>query len=513
MPPSPRNSHKKKRARSLAYRLWQWWRTTSLSARVAGTLIVGYLVLVIVNAAPIGNLHTGDTDILVQGARQTLRCIGRGKLIGCGHTAGSPLSQVGPFALLQYLPAMALVGLGLNNNQAIHALGSINIAALTGSLVIVAAVARRMKPAFWGPALVLALIGSSLTYQSTAGFGEMLAAFFALLAVASVMWRRPILIAIVMMLATTGKETLAPFLLILGLLAGRREEDRFLPPRQVLGPLLIGIGMGEILNVGFDEFRFAADKNLTYLEPILRTPGLERKANFLAAVWVAPSNGALWYWPIGVLLVATVTVCALVRLTRSPRNVFVWLPPLLAVATLVAFTVGLADWYTPFGWISYGPRLMVPLLPAALVVILYTGGDLLTQIVRWIFGRISRIGIVVVAVVVAGWPQFGAPWSWWPAVTRLNKASNGCPPLTKLVLQNGLTRYYHCEQFVMWRVHPIVLNGAADAGGGVALAARVTLAVASMFLVFDLARRVRLDAKTNLGPDHVVAHGERGTEP
>jgi hypothetical protein len=401
---------------------------------------------------------------------------------------------------------MVLVELGLNNNQLVHALGSVNLAALAASLVVVVAVARRMKPTYWGPVLVLALIGSSLTYQSTAGFGEMLAAFFALLAVASVLWRRPLLIVVTMMLATTGKETLFPFLLILGLLAGRRHEDLLLPPRRVLLPLLIGIGMGEILNVGFDEFRFAADKNLTYLQPILRTPGLERKLDFLAGIWVSPSNGALWYWPLAVIVIAAVTVVSLARLTRSPGKVDVWLPPLLAVATLVAFSVGLADWYTPFGWISYGPRLMVPLLPAALVVILYTGGPSLAEPIRRVLSRLSGVGIAVVAVVLVGWPQFGAPWSWWPAVTRLIKASGGCPSLTKLILQNSVSRYYHCSELVMWRVHPIVLKAAATAGGGDALVARLVLSVASVVLVIDLVRRARAPDQTELPLDLVARH-------
>ena len=506
-PASPHSRHEIRRARSPVYRLGRCCRATSITARIAALLIIGYLILVMVTAASIGNLHTGDTDILVQGARQTLRCLGHGKLIGCGHSAGSPLSQVGPFALLQYLPAMALVELGLNNNQVIHALGSINLAALAASLVVVAAVARRMKPAFWGPVLVLALIGSSLTYQATSGFGEMLAAFFALLAVASVFWRRPVLIAVTMMLAATGKETLFPFLLIFGLLVGRRQADRVLPPMHVLLPLLIGIGIGEILNVGFDEFRFAADKNLTYLQPILRTPGLERKLNFLAGIWVSPSNGALWYWPLAVLLIAAVTVLALVRLIRSPGRFDVWLPPLLVVATLVAFSIGLADWYTPFGWISYGPRLMVPLLPAALVVILYTCGPLLADPLRWVLSRISGVAIVALAVVVVGWPQFGAPWSWAPAVTRLITATGGCPSLTKLIVQNGVSRYYHCSEIVMWRIHPIVLKAAAAAGGGDALVARLLLSAASVVLVIDLVRRARAADQTVLPPDMEASRG------
>ena len=441
-------------------------------------LIAGYVVFVMVKAAAIGNLHTGDTDLLVTGARLSLHCVDRGTLIGCGHAAGSPLSQVGPYAFLQYLPAMALVHFGLTDNQAIHALGSINLAAFAASLVVAAIVARRMRPGIWAPILVLALVGSSLTYQSTSGFGEMFAAFFALLAVAAVIWRRPILILFAMTLATTGKETLFPFLLALGLLAGRREEDGLLPPLRITVALVGAVAVGEFLNVGFDVFRFGVDKNLTYLEPIGFTPGLERKANFLAAVWVAPSNGALWYWPLAVLLVVAVAVFALIRLVRAPKKVGVWLPPLLAVATLGAFTAGLADWYTPFGWITYGPRLLVPLFPAALVVILYTGGPLLAGPLRRLLSAMPGASVGAVVVVAAGWAQFGAPWSWMPTVLGLQTASGGCPVLTKVIIQNGINRYYHCSQIVMWRIHPSLIKIAATQGGGDADVARLILSVA-----------------------------------
>jgi hypothetical protein len=460
----------------------------SFPARVAGVLILGYLVLVMVNAASVGNLHTGDTDVLVQGARQALQCLGRGKLVGCGHASGSPLTAVAPYPLLQYLPAMALLKLGLSNNQVIHALGSVNLAALAATLIVVAVRWRRWV---WAPVLVLALLGSSLTYQSTSGFGEMLAAFFGLLALSAVLWRRSALIVVAMALATTGKETLFPFLLLLGLLAGRREEDGPLPPRRVCIPIVAGIVLGEILNLGFNEFRFGTYKNLTYLEPIFRTPGLERKANFLAALWAAPSAGALWYWTLAVVLVAGVAVTTLVRLARHPREVSVWLPPVLAVGTLIAFTAGLTDWYTPFGWIAYGPRLLVPLFPGALLVILYTGGPLLIVPLRRLLLRVPGTVLVAAIVVIGGWAQFGAPWSWLPAVLRLNTATGGCPALTQVIIQKGEGLYYHCTQIVMWRIHPIVLKAAAVDGGGYALAGRVLLSLASLLLVADLVGRVR----------------------
>ena len=474
-----------------ADRTWSRLRLLSLDARIATLLIVGYLVLVAVNAAPLGHLNTGDTNLLVQGARQTVECLSRGTLVGCGHAPGSVETKVGPYALLQYLPAVAMVKFGLTNNQVVEALGRISFAAFVGSLVIVVAIGRRLQPGFWTPILVLALIGSSLTYQSTSGFGEMLAAFSVLLAVAAVLWRRPLLIATTMVFATTGKETLFPFILALGLLAGRRRSDGVVPPWRVWLPMVLGIAVGEFLNLGFNVFRFGVDKNLTYLQPILRTPGLERKAGLLAALWFAPSGGLLWFWPLTTVLVIAVAIATMARLARAPSPLVDWLPPLLAIATLVAFTAVLTDWFSPFGWIAYGPRLIVPLLPASTVVILYTGGPLLASPVRFLLSHTWAIFLTGVVVAAVGWAQFGTPWSWLPAIGRLETASPGCPIMTKLIIQNGVNRYYHCTGQVEWRIRPSVLVAAATEGGAYAVAARLTLAIASILLIADFARRTR----------------------
>ena len=487
--------------RALVEHLDRWYRGTSLAGRLAAVLIAGYLVLVAVNAAPIGHVNTGDTNLLAQGARVSLHCLRSGHLVGCDHPPGSIETPIGPYALLQYLPAMGLVEAGLTNNQVVRGLANINFAAFVLTLLVALLAAKRMKQAIWGPVMVAALIGSALTYQSTSGFGEMLAAFMVLAAVTSIMWRRPILTLVTVGLATTGKETLFPFLLVLGLLAGRNEEDTILPPWRVWVPLLVGIGVGEFLNLGFDELRFGVDKNLNYLEPLFRVPGLERKLNFLAALWVSPSAGVLWYWWVTALLLLAVAVAAIVGLIRAPRLVKIWLPPLLAVATVVAFSVGLADWYSPFGWVTYGPRLMVPILPAGLTVALYTGGPLLASAARRASSSVIGVGVAAVAVIVGGWAQFGAPWSWMAAILRLQAPSSSCPDLTQVIIQSGAGRYYHCVQALMWRLHPVVIKAAATAGSGVAWLARILGALASLLLVIVvIERRHRRSRRARHGP-------------
>ena len=457
---------------------------------MAAGLVVVYLVLVLVTALPRGNAHTGDTDTLVAGTRAALHCIGDGVFRGCGHPSGGRGTAVGPYGLLQYLPAAGLIGIGLSNSAAVRGLAGVNFIAFAGCLVLALVAARRLRPPNWGPLLVVALLASSLTYQSTAGFGEGLGAFVTLAAVVAALYRRPVLIAVTVALAATGRETVAPFVLVLALVAGRRDEDGLLPPASVLIPTVAGAAAGVIANFAFNVFRYGTYRNLEYLDPIFRAPGQGRKLRFLLGIWFSPANGVAWYWPVATALLIAGAIATALALIRSPRDWRAWLPGAVALAALGGFGVGLAAWYTPVGWIAYGPRLMVPLLPAALVVLLYETG---LRLARWLARGVVVAAAIVAFVIVAGWPEFGAPWSYKPAIESALIApspQHGCPRLTEVVITNGPARYYPCAERVMWRTRPSVIWTAATAtrGGIAALAARVIAAAACATLLV-LARR------------------------
>lgn len=464
------------------------YRRTEVTTRVAVVLIVIYLLVVLIDAGPIGNIHTGDTDLLVRGAAVLKHCLGSGDLFSCGHVAGSRSSTIGPYALLQYLPAMGLLQLGLSTSQVVRALSALNFVAFCLCLVLVVLAAARFRTRSWSPILALALLGSSLTYQSTAGFGEMLGACAALAAITAVLWRRPWLIVITMALAATGKETLAPFILALGLLVGRRDGNGLLPPRRVTAAIVGGVVLGIALNTGLNLIRFGSVRNVFYLDPLFRTPGAGRKLGYLGAIWAAPSNGIAWYWPLFTVIVALSLFVACREVVRRHQIRDSW-PALAAIGILVVFTAGLADWYTPFGWIAYGPRLAVPLLPAALVAIVYTNEPSLTRLMCRFLNRTFGV-VLATAVAVLCIPQFGAPWSYLQAIQSLVTPSRGCAWLTNLVIQQGATRYYSCSHQIMWRMHPSVIWQATVAGGGVALAARVLLVAVSILLVLTFAHRV-----------------------
>src|SRR5262249_19753358 len=67
------------------------------------------------------------------------------------------------------------------------------------------------------------------------------------------------------------------------------------------------------------------------------------------------------------VILAGVLVLGLATLARRPRDIRRWAPPVAVAAVTAAFTGLLASWWSTFGWIAWGPRLTLPLLPALVV--------------------------------------------------------------------------------------------------------------------------------------------------
>ena len=448
------------------------WRTLlrdMTPGRAIALLLVTYLALVWFSAAPIGNIHTGDTDNLVAGTRTALDCIHLGKWSRCGYYDGTRQTAVFPYPLLQHLPAAVFIKAGASNDRAVELLGRLNVVAFGLSFVF-SWIVLRGRRGMW-PLACAAVLAGSATYQATAGLGEMLAGTAILGALAAARTRQWWLIAAAFALACIGKETFPPFVLALGLIVARDDGDRWMPSRRRLIPMCIGTLVGICLSAAFNIFRFGTPRNLLYLDPELRTPGLWRKATFVVAQWFAPNAGIVWFWPVATLLLLS---CGFIGIRRAIRRepMASWLWPTAVVGVTVAFTISLTFWYTPFGWIAYGPRLAAPFLPAAVVVALFVAADPIRSQLRWLARIPAVLATVAVVVALAGWPQYGAPWTHGAAVQDLIAADSSCPRMTDFTIQGDKEFYYRCATHEMWRLKPGVLDDAATGGSYAAMFAR-----------------------------------------
>ena len=446
-----------------------WWtdRRVRWSVLVAAVLLLTYVELLWIDAFPVGHHHTGDTNNLVAGARSALDCIDQGVWRNCGHDSGSPHTGVFHYPLLQYLPASLAILLGASDAAALGFLARLNVLAFGGCLTLIwLALRQRPRLAALG---VVAVLASAATYQSTSAFGEMFAAFVILGAVVSIRARRTLLIVALTALACMAKETVPPFLVVLGLLVGR-DEKRLLPSRRLLSAMFAGITLGVLCNFGFNQFRFGTFSNLLLTQPMFRTPGWRLRFEILAGEWFSTVGGLVWFWPIATLVLASCATIGLKRLLLTPRQPLDWIPPIAVTTIGLGYTFGLANWFAPFGWTAYGHRLAVPLLPALLVTALVIAEADLDSALARLGARRFVAGVLLTGAVIISLPQLMAPWTWRAAMGEMGAADADCS--VPVYIDRTPDLYYHCLTDTMWAEDLSVLIAAAK-GDGASTTARV----------------------------------------
>ena len=254
-----------------------WW--ASRRNLGYGFLIVFFLV-VFFNARQYGHVHTGDSDNLVKGARVAVDCIRDRQFVECGYLKGSIQTLVFPYPLLQYLPASLLVWLQVLRCLDAQWLAFINLLAVVAMLIAIVTVFRA-RPRL-AALLVVSLVGSSLLYQSTSAFGEALAASLVVGAVLAGIRRSPLAIFVLVTLGSLGKETLAPFVVLLVLACARTPRGWSISRKEAHG------GGGRRWRCRVDSQRAhstcsdsARSGICLYLDPPQHTPGFHENLSSL----------------------------------------------------------------------------------------------------------------------------------------------------------------------------------------------------------------------------------------
>jgi len=278
------------------------------------------------------------------------------------------LSDVGPYPLMQYLSGVSALwaashGIPINIFWLWSALNTIGLAGIAA--VLYRAAGRTNRPELFWAMLVVILSGPLVAYEPTT-FNELFAAFLAVAFTDAVTANAaPILCAILFWLSGITKETAAPLLLViwLGALCMRAPQAR---PRNLavhVFSLLSAFIITVATNAAFNLLRFHSAWNTQYLTPYFFVGSLHRRMQYCIALWLAPNGGVLMFWPTLALFTAGVLVIGLPR-RRITK------PAIIVAIVLGAMTLMLSGWYSPFGWWAWGPRLLLPWLPAAALLLL-----------------------------------------------------------------------------------------------------------------------------------------------
>jgi hypothetical protein len=312
--------------------------------------------------------RSSDTQRIIDGAEVASSCIGHGVLRSCGRPApplrlggaSIPATRVERYALLLYVPALAARAVGVGAPAAVWLIAFLNAAAFV-LLVCLPWLARGRLPKLYDHRhlwAVVCLCGPLLPYAAST-WSEVLAAALFALAVFSAAGDGPWWATAALAFgAGISKETAAPFVLLLtvAVIDVRRLK--------ALWPTVVGMIGALAANAMFNVFRFGTVRNLTYLDPATQVTKPANVARQLAAVLFSRNGGLIEFWP-ALLVVAFLVVASVGRLNRTE-----WVRVALVALAFGGYCVTAATRYAPFGWVAWGPRLVLPVVPATVLALL-----------------------------------------------------------------------------------------------------------------------------------------------
>lgn len=393
--------------------------------------------------------YEGDTELLVKGHINAIRaCLSERRFSGCPDS--------GVFPLLQNIPSLLLSYLGFSPNGILHGLAFLSFVSFLGSVVLIFWILAKkasLKEAAIG---VLVIITSPLLWYSHSTFGEMLSAFLILAFTALSLLRVSGWIQVLFfVLAASTKEVAVPFLVLIGLICLTPE---ILTDWRKVRTNAIWLALGALLSLvitgGFNYFRFGTFSNPSYVTELFIVPSLKIQASFFLGIWFSPNGGLLFFWPSFTLLYFTIIAASVFGLLRGRpdgqrkdrRSLIAYLPVTAVTIVLLVLTLGFSRWYTPLGGFAWGPRYMLPWIPAVTLLLIYFYRIQITNVFSWLLMKPLSFILTCVVLIVISIPQLVILFD--SSVMARIFAYPECPRVP--VIQEGVDYYYRCLQTQLW---------------------------------------------------------------
>jgi hypothetical protein len=371
--------------------------SASPRAAVSVAMVLGFLLV-----RTIGSWRAnGDTVILVAHTQWILDCLRGGKFHGC---------TIVHFPLFQFIPGVLLKAWGASEKTIFSFFALLNWAAFAATVTLTWVSLQKETSRAVALVAVFLLLTSPFLPYAVDTFNEPTAAFITLaFAVAVVAGARLRWVACLCFLAAITKETAPPFLLLIGLLGLFRRRQPIVSKTRYVAVLLCAAGMGIAINSAFNYFRYDSVLNVQNLAREFRVDTLGQAVSNFFGLWLAPNGGLLPFWFSFACIPIVIGVAAVSR--RRDGAVGPWPARVLAVI-LLGQTVGLSTWYAPHGWIAWGPRLLLPWLPATLYLTCYFYFPLIERGAALVTANRWRAAIAAVLLTAAALPNFFQVLNW-----------------------------------------------------------------------------------------------------
>jgi hypothetical protein len=343
---------------------------------------------------------------------------------------------------------MAMIAVGASDAHIYQWLSLINVAAFFGTIALLWTTAARVAGREYGALLALVALTSPLLYFAYSTLGEMLSTFLLVAVVAAAIGgRRAWWLAPLALMAGITKETAPPFVLALGAIGVFCPRPR--PDwRRCLASLALGTFAAIVVNAGFNRFRFGVIQNRDYLSPQYHVHGIARKVDLFGALLFAPNGGIWWFWLSAMTVLTAGILYGVGRRRETTRR---W--PAVAVAALfLVLTAGLAEWWAPFGWFSWGPRLTLPWVPPLALLIVCAYGAAARPSLQRLLARPIVLAAVLLVLTVVTLPQIGVLFDP-SAEASLFLPDAQCPT----GMTSGSPTYYRCLDHQAWTRHMVLV--------------------------------------------------------
>ena len=385
-------------------------------------------------------IFSGDTAALSQSARALVACFENGQFRGCAGT--------NQFGLPQHIPAMFLAWKGLDDTSIVFILSCLNVLAL---VVLARIIFKSVAIAPNAKVLISAtlIIGPIIAYGPYS-FGEAISTLAYVGLVVAIFDKQYFRLIFFMVLAVTSRETafvsialLTGAILVFDKKKTRRELQKML--LTIYGSMLLGI----VCLLSFNIWKFNTWKNLPHMDPVLRTPGFKLKLESAVGIILSPNGGLVPYWFLGAVVAIGIPFLGLINRRLSARRRFGFL---LLLSGFTAQVTILSSWYAPYGWVAWGPRLVIPttaMSATICLVIVFWDEEVLRHLSQFKSLRlpISVIGVITFIPTVGFLQNPARTMSWFSG-----GQSVVCP--TPAIIQLDQAYYFKCLIHGSWKTDP-----------------------------------------------------------
>lgn len=307
------------------------------------------LALFALLALPVG---TGDTTELIKGSSQFFNCLTSQESGVC--------VELERFGFTPHLISAILLNIYPNADVVIVLWSLLNFISFIALLLLLRNFYYRNEtPLAFSNIFFVGSIFTPIIAYSVYSFSESVFILISIFYFLILSQRKYYLASFVAIFAVAYKDnsflTLVPLSLAILMINQEKIKTYFLSAT--------GLVVGLLLNLFFNFLRFNAFENQTYQEGniIINLPF--NISNFFG-VWLSPSGGALGYFFILPVILVLFFLSKFKEFNRIDRII-----SSIIFLSLLLTTLNLAIWFSPFGWIAWGPRLLLP----SLILFIFVG--------------------------------------------------------------------------------------------------------------------------------------------